>query len=79
MYSFWQDDDEGDDDDDDDDVQTKGNTSQFLGRGKRTAILDSKLRVRLSYISIGFLGVILESDFLVILGILGNPCSVAVL
>lgn len=37
-----EDDDEADDDDDDDEM--KGNTKNLLGRGKRTAIIDSKLR-----------------------------------
>lgn len=37
-----EDDDEAEDDDDDDEM--KGNTKNLLGRGKRTAIIDSKLR-----------------------------------
>lgn len=41
---FLQDD---DDDGDEEDEETKEDTSDLLGRGKRTAILDSKLRVRL--------------------------------
>uniref|UniRef100_A0A0P4WU45 FACT complex subunit n=1 Tax=Scylla olivacea TaxID=85551 RepID=A0A0P4WU45_SCYOL len=38
---FLKDDDEGDEEE-----ETKEDTSELLGRGKRTAILDSKLRVR---------------------------------
>ncbi|KAG7162668.1 FACT complex subunit spt16-like 2 [Homarus americanus] len=38
---FLKDDDDGDDDEEED---TKEDTSELLGRGKRTAILDSKLR-----------------------------------
>lgn len=45
---FLKDENEDDDDDDDegDKAEESGKPDQLLGRGRRTAVLDSKLRVR---------------------------------